>query len=167
MNIYIYICKYIFIYMYIYTYICIYTLYVHIDYELSRTPKTIFNMDQVNTILSKKGLSPIEAFVFFCEFLLRQNASHCSLYGEFPSLCASGVGLQFFLGAESFSGSLPAHKLQPCLWKQAEAAYAAAVLEEAYASGLHMDHHGRYGVLSDIDFDLSPLHTYFRRQHLK
>ena len=156
-----------------YIYICIYisTLYIHIDYELSRTPKTktIFNMDQVNTILSKKGSSPIEACVFFVNFYFVKmlRVAHCMVSSHpcAPQELGSNSSLELNLSPDHFLHTCP--KLQPCFWKEAEAAYAAAVPEEAYASGLHMDHHGRYGVLSDTDFDLSPVYTYFRRQHLK
>ena len=69
--------------------------------------------------------SPMGALVNLYEILLYKTAARCPLYPVFPSLCASGVGLKFFLGAESFSRSLSAQMSQ-----------AAAVPLERGGSGI-------------------------------
>ena len=76
-------------------------------------------MYQVNTkyclrkvCLDSLHPSPMGALVSLYEILLYKTAARCPLYPVFPSLCASGVGLKFFLGAESFSRSLPAQMSQ-------------------------------------------------------
>ena len=89
-------------------------------------------MDQVNTkyCLRKVRLdslhpSSMGTSVNLYEILLYQNALHCPVFPVFPSLRASGVGLKFFLGAESFSRSLSAQMSQ-----------AAAVPLERGGSGI-------------------------------
>ena len=133
-------------------------------------------MYQVNTkyclrkvCLDSLHPSPMGALVNLYEILLYKTAARCPLYPVFPSLCASGVGLKFFLGAESFSRSLPAQMSQ-----------VAAVPLERGGSGIRSS--CPRGSLCfwfaqtcttmrdigwDIDPELSPLHTHWHRQHLE
>ena len=103
-------------------------------------------MDQVNTkyCLRKVRLdslhpSPMGTSVNLYEILLYQNVciAPCFLCSHpcAPQELGSNSSLELNLSPDHFLHKCP--KLQPCLWKEAEAAYAASVPEEAYASGLH------------------------------
>ena len=132
-------------------------------------------MDQVNTkyCLRKVRLdslhpSPMGTSVNLYEMLLYQNVciAPCFLCSHpcAPQELGSNSSLELNLSPDHFLHKCP--KLQPCLWKEAEAAYAAAVPEEAYASGLHR-HGPPWEIGWDIDPELSPLHTHWHRQHLE
>ena len=72
-------------------------------------------MDQVNTTYCLRKVSLVFIHHEIHENTSFSNAVHCPVYPLFPVLpswCASGVGLKFFLGAESFSRSLPAQMSQ-------------------------------------------------------